>query len=267
MLKSMSNRFLILLLLPLCLYTQEKNDIGHLFAHGLNRDKHSAQFYVLLNILQQDTTHSFNFADARRNKNTNKPSDIGQTNDIDALAKKYNAIEKNYTGIILIGSSRGAATILNFAGKEQPKKIAAIIAESPFAHVKDAAKNIATINKNLELLPECFHLFIIKMMYPAFKKKGEHPIDLVSKIDKNIPILLICSKEDWVVPYESTVKLYQELKESGHQKTHIIILEKGIHGSLNLQRTAYQAGLHAFYKKYNLPYDADLAQEGETYLQ
>lgn len=245
----------------------EANVSTVLFAHGLNGNSNSLRFYQLLGIIHENA-HSFNFPDAEHKDITQ--SDLAQKRDLAALKAAYRNIETREKPI-LVGVSRGAAAVLNFMALEKPEHIAAIVVESPFGHVHDVVEHLTS--RRLQRLPVFLQARIlnflkggISQVLPHFDDQGAHPIELIHQIDKETPVLFICSKEDSLVPCHSTLRLYQELKNSGHKKVHIFIFEHGNHANLILQEE-YREVVHAFYRHYNLPHDPELAEKGKSHFQ
>lgn len=196
----------------------------------------------------------------------NKTS-LGQQSEVDSLKKAYDEIEDNE--IILVGVSRGASVAASFMGTCDTKKIKAVVLISPFDHMKSVirhhffSKFISKVfhcsdEKKYELLQKIFN----------FNKNGIHPIDCVENIDKNVPVLFVCTKQDGTVPFESTVYLYQKLIDSNHSKAHLLILETGKHAQLlkSPEAEKFQNVTHAFYKTYGLPCNQDFAEKGAQYL-
>lgn len=183
-------------------------------------------------------------------------SDIGQINDIDRLANIIRKYCKDDIQCIIQGVSRGASVIILTLALNPDLPIAAIILESPFDSIDSVLDGIVKKIGNLTLLKQnkyTFFTMIFQKHIPGLYK----PIDYVNRVNKNIPILIICSLSDTLVPFQSSMRLYHALKKSGHTKTHIVILSKGKHGFL-LQgdnKKSYEAAVHNFYKKYDLPYD------------
>ena len=55
-----------------------------------------------------------------------------------------------------------------------------------------------------------------------FKHNGILPIDLINHMPKDVPVLLITSHNDSIVPYECTMNIYNGLRTTGHTKVHIL---------------------------------------------
>ncbi len=87
-------------------------------------------------------------------------------------------------------------------------------------------------------------------------------------ISKDIPILIICSKEDQLVPLSSSINVYKKLIASGHKHTYIFVTDYGRHAKIlrGADGEKYQYVVNAFYKKYNLPYCSTSAAKGEDLL-
>lgn len=180
---------------------------------------------------------------------------LGQENELQALQSAYfEAIEKD-NNIVLIGVSRGASAAANFVGACDCKKVSAVVLISPFAHVYDVFKT------------DFFYRIFGKIS--RFDKDGKHPIDLIEKMDKNKPILFVCSKTDKTVPCSSTIRLYRKLVSSGHNNAYLLCLETGKHAKFLKSEEAekFQNVTHAFYRKYGLPCKQEFAEKGAKILE
>ena len=82
---------------------------------------------------------------------------------------------------------------------------------------------------------------------------------LLQNIPKELPILLICSKEDTVVPWQNTIKLYQKLRATGHKNAYLFVLEHGKHGMLI--DPCYNRVVNAFAKQFELSADVRIPEE------
>jgi len=230
--------------------------------------------YILYNPVK-----SFNFPDAMCKHVPNLYyTSLGQKNEIEALRKAYRQMDKeketeNGQKIyddkrVLAGVSRGASTIINFLAKDKPDKVKAAILESPFDHMESIIMKhwfIELLAKLPFLSKERIYNIFCKIT--QYQDNGAHTINLVDKIDKNIPVMFVCSKTDKSVPYLATINLYKKLIKSGHKRAHLLRLANGRHARF-LQNDEvgekYQNVIHAFYKKYGLKHDDALAAKGEA---
>ncbi|MFC1843028.1 prolyl oligopeptidase family serine peptidase [Candidatus Dependentiae bacterium] len=193
---------------------------------------------------------------------------LGQENEIKALKKAYDEIKDDE--IVLIGVSRGASAAAAFAGKYKLKKLKGVVLFSPFDTVSNVFKH-HWFAWALSFMPFVTN----KSLYNAFKKfssyneKKKSPLDWISKIDKNIPVSIICSKTDSTVPYRSTVNLYKKLLESGHKNAYLLCVDSGKHARLMSSKKApiVQNFVHAFYKKYKLHHNKVFANKGSKLLK
>lgn len=226
------------------------DEIITLFAHGLGGDKTQGHYYHInsrQNGFIEGELETFNFKDYLNPRT----SCLGQQADMSTLHNACQAFKK----VILVGVSRGAATIANYLGTEQPNNVMAIVLESPFDTIDSIVKHLEATGASYSFKPS---------LYPNYDRNGIHPVDTIHKIPLNIPVLLICSTKDALIPASSTGLLYKKLVLAGHTKTHILILEHGKHANIlwGEQGHIFRNVVHAFYKEYNLPYNPTFAQAG-----
>lgn len=214
---------------------------------------------------------AFNYPDAT-NKfyrvNYNETS-FGQGNEIGRLHKAYISTMSRYENcdIILWGLSRGAANILIFAGLYDLPNVKALVVESPYFTMGEVIESIM-LRKNLSWLPLSYGETLAEFIFKRYTRHGWSPANCIENISKNIPIFIICSKEDRLVPFSSSINVYKKLIASGHKHTYIFVAEHGKHAAI-LQGSdgeQYQWVVNAFYKKYNLPHCPASAAQGESLL-
>ena len=169
--------------------------------------------------------------------------------------------------IVFIGMSLGATSVLNYAGVYKNKHIKALVVEAPFDHISSVVHRVISPKW---LSKDKVNSVLQTLTRGKFKVDGPHAEDSVQHIEKSVPILLIHSKADHLIPLSSSEHLYKELRRSGHNHAYLLVLDKGEHGLYQNEYYGspeiYQATVHAFYKKYHLPHDEVLAQEGEQYF-
>jgi len=196
---------------------------------------------------------------------------FGQKNEINALyaayqkAVKWCADRNEECKIILHGVSRGASNIAILAGKYALDHVKAMIMESPYDSMDDVIEN-AMKSLHLEWLPLSYGQSAMESIFRKYRRNVDSPSIMIDKIQKNMPILIICSKQDTRVPYQSSINLYKKLINSGHEHAYILILDYGQHDKIlcGPDGHKYQEVVHAFFKKYNLPHDPSIAARGEN---
>ena len=214
---------------------------------------------------------TFNYPDATDKLyrvNYNETS-FGQDNEISRLKKAYNSTLTRCgdCNIILWGLSRGAANVLIFAGLYELPNVKAIVVESPYFTMGDVIENIMQKRK-LSWLPLSYGETLAELIFKRYTRHGWSPANSIENISKDIPIFIICSKEDHLVPCSSSMNVYKKLIESGHNHAYIFVTEHGRHAAI-LQGSdgeKYQWVVNAFYKKYGLPYCPSSAVKGEPIL-
>ena len=225
----------------------------YLYAHGLFDTANQAFNYK--NVLFDGPVVTFDFPDATRAFWRINPanSSLGQTGEIEHLAsilsdQLEDAPESEFVGI---GASRGAATWASLMGIYGFDQVKALILESP-------PDSMASTNPALHAL--------FPLIFQKYDTHGIQPRDKIASIPKDLPILIVCVKDDHRVPYSSTVEVYRLLRESGHNNVHILVFDSGNHGKFVLgdNRNTYKNVAHAFYKKYGLPYNKPAAKAGKN---
>jgi alpha-beta hydrolase superfamily lysophospholipase len=181
--------------------------------------------------------------------------------------EKFDQVCREQTNVILAGCSRGAGAIVNYLGIYKPTNVIAAVIESPFDHSKNVINFLAEqMNiKNPRLIEAISH-----RVAPYHKQNGIQPINHVADIDHSIPLLFICSKKDRITPFEGCIELYKTSRKAGHRKVHILITDHGDHGFIFSSPTdgaSTRNAIHAFYKKYGLPYETEWAEAGNAKFQ
>ncbi len=194
-------------------------------------------------------------------------SGLAQTIDIDRLANVFYKTHEEYRkDMILMGVSRGASTIITFMGQKNPHNVSALILESPF----DAMETVIEYKikqARLHKIPGMKQLShaIVSSIFFKYHMNGIRPIDLITHIDNKVPILLICSREDTLVPPTSTINLYKALHINNRPNVHILMVPHGKHARIlsGPDGDIYQNVGHAFLQAYHLPHDKNKAEAGQ----
>lgn len=252
------------------LFNSLKNKIRYIFSHGAFDNSTKAKKYRKNNVLPKHSVDTFRYPDsikAQWAQKLTKKTDynvrltkvwagsLAQKKDIKALTQHY---ETSDDSAVLFGVSRGASTALAFLGQEKPKNVKAVILESPF----DKANSIRLFKGKIKAKP-----WLLKTVFWHYNASKPDPIDYTDTIDKTIPILLICSKQDTLIPAKSTTNIYEKLLEVGHKNVHLLVTKHGGHANIinGKDGLKYKQIVHAFYKKYNLPYMKRYAQAGKAF--
>jgi hypothetical protein len=214
--------------------------------------------------------------------NWGQERNILELSDLYKRVKEENEKEVAPENIVIIGSARGGSTALNFAGSAkgiESKDAVVLVVEG----VYDVYAKL--LNKILEGRYEnaSYHSGFYKVIRTAIENpieiisesdvniqdlKTKHPFSLAHRI-RNIPILLVASKEDSTAELNSIRLLYLKLRESGHLYVHLLELESGKNGAYleGGDSRKYICAVHAFYKYYGISaYNRILAGFGEQYF-
>lgn len=231
----------------------------YLFSHGLGGNKKQAYYYQQEDIIRTPLV-TFDYPDVLPNGYNPKEVNLGQEQDVATFKKAFDALQKTEKSPVLFGVSRGAATIVNFLGKYPTSPVSAIILESPFDHVASIVK--------FKYYISALHSLVPTLLFEKYDCNGMQPITSAPLLPTHIPILLICSEEDDLIPCSGTVALYQALKNTGNPDVYLLKLKKGVHANIlwGTEGEIYQNVVHAFYKKYGLPYNPHRAELGAPTL-
>jgi hypothetical protein len=259
-----------------------KKKVVTIFSHGIADTWKQVHGYVKSykddNIVYRNDRYlihtpfvSFDYPDATNalyRVNYNETS-FGQENEIGRLNKAYTSSlsQCNDCDIILWGLSRGASNILIFAGLYELPNVKAIVIESPYYTMSEVIESLMA-KKGLHWLDVAYGETIAEWIFKKYTRHGWSPAKCLENIPKDMPILIICSLEDRLVPASTSINIYKKLVASGHQHTYIFVTEHGKHAAIlqGPDGEQYQSVVNAFYKKYNLPYNATSAAQGKSLL-
>lgn len=286
--------------LVFCLFGSQNavaDEIVYLFAHGLYANQNLARYYAqlpdisfqilndqlhaqtksghkhiwqLLNPTDdffgiiKDPFYTFNFPDAIRGFDGTQTS-LAQENEIQTLANEYEKIKHNK--VVLVGMSRGASTILNFLGTRTARSIVAAVVESPFDSVIETLDTLCKI-AGVDWIPLLIRHTSPNLFFSKYDAKGVFPIKVAHNINKELPLLIIASLEDTLIPAANSASIYFKLRDCGHQNVYFLLLDKGSHAYLleNDDAPTYLNTVQAFYKKCGLPHNSTFAAQGDAIL-
>jgi len=153
-------------------------------------------------------------------RSTGRPTEGGLYKDAQAVYR-YLVSRKGVSpeGLIFYGESLGGAVAIELANK---RKVKALITECTFSSVRDVARTV------YPYLPSFF-------ISPSFNS-----LDKIKNI--NIPKLIIHSKNDEIIPFKQSIKLFEAAPEP---KTHLVLT--GSHNNcFQDSRDSYLQGIEEF---------------------
>lgn len=268
--------------------TAVSGEICYLFSHGIAETGQQVHNYVRHSTrngkLRYNTRFivgspyaTFNYPDATRQfwRINFWHTSLGQENETTCLKKAHSSLfggKDEPCGddeVVIVGVSRGASTALTFTALHTPKRVAALVLESPYDSVESIishrVRNLGLANTDVT---QDMGRAVMQAGFWRYRQSGISPIEAASLIDKNLPILIVCSQEDTVVPAQCSIALYRKLRKCGHNAVHLLVLDKGEHAKIIDQDEGdiYRDTVHAFYKKYHLPHKKEYARAGADYL-
>jgi pimeloyl-ACP methyl ester carboxylesterase len=214
---------------------------------------------------------------------------FGQARDILNHKKRYDALMDPLTRkgetpqhIVLYGTSRGAATTYAALAtyKESYQHVKLCVLEAPPATMSAPLKAYFGRHFGKLLYRKSLASLFFGNSHQTLKEK--QAIAYVDQFPAHIPLLIITSTNDAVVPHKSSLNLalrtaekrirrMKKNPESAHEIAPVYLLQldkSGHHVAIGDKQTRlrYQAALHAIYKKHGLPYIPEYALAGITEL-
>ncbi len=188
---------------------------------------------------------------------------LGQENELEQLAREWQKLNEQFPladGFILIGVSRGASTIINFLATHKPKKVKAVIVESPF----DTIETVIKAKVERFGIPAAPLMYAAPLVFWQFDPQGICPIKVIDQVEQDIPMLFVTVEGDHIVPKLSATNLVNARKQLGHSNCYHLHLMQGIHGKIMQGPDAgiYQDVAHAFFAQHGLPHNAEYAERG-----
>lgn len=192
---------------------------------------------------------------------------FGQERDIMNHKRRWDSCQKQFSQNpkILYGASRGAGTTFNALSyyRTQYTNVALVILEGCYDTIFNTLSDRMTpFAKKLGLHKKIHSLISI---FTDYNPLGISPLKSVSTFPEKIPVVFITSKIDSVVPPQRTRHLAQTLAARGKNDVYLIELSHSTHKGYTVDnvddRKLYQNALHAIYKKYELPYIQEYAEE------
>lgn len=253
-----------------------------LFCHSLDANAGQARYYTRASTQEKSrpwyllphTVVTFNFPDADLNprRSDSRKTTLGQGKELQCIANTLREVLAGpctQRSCVMVGISRGAVAAINYCALTQPTQVQALILESPFDHIDTIVQERAK-NSYFKWLPGINFVTttLFDYLYPAHDRQGPQPIDLISRLPKQMPILIVHAETDTITPLACSKKLVQKLQESGHTNVYFLSLQEGKHALLRKGKSAqlYQEITHAFLAAHNLTHDPALAAAGKSKL-
>lgn len=204
-------------------------------------------------------------------------ADLGQTACIRDFERQLYSDQDFQQGkkIIFIGSSQGAATLLNKIAQmtyaQQEAKIAALILEAPLADGNEAIMQSALKTPGLAYTPfvRFWSPWVGKTRHRSYNPYGMQALTSAKHISANIPVIILHNKTDARISVNSARKLVCEfLKARQSKKNNVYYIETDINAQYGDSHTDFlredahsSAAFHAICKHIGLPYEAQKADE------
>lgn len=171
--------------------------------------------------------------------------------------------------VILYGRCRGATAVLGWMQHYQSgKNVRAIILESPALSLHAACQDVSmrfTHSKVLGLLAHRLFAFY----YPNYNHEKALQQEKITPLllAQDTPIFIGNIKQDSITSDRTVTNLVKQLRKISKNPIYYFISDESITHAYLSTSTAYQQAVNAFLKKYNLPCDENLAEQGQELLE
>lgn len=145
--------------------------------------------------------------------------------------------------IVITGISMGAATVMMAAGEDLPSNVISVLADCGYTSPKEI---ISKVVKDMRLPAKIFYPFIKlgARIYGGFDLEEASPIEAMKRC--SVPIVFVHGDTDDFVPYDMSVRLYNECAS---EKKILMTVKGAGHG------LAYPVDREGYVNKLNKIYD------------
>lgn len=232
--------------------TIKKQETVILVAHGYGgKGVGCKEYYAKYNMFPGCTVTSFDFPDSPR-LNNGKVDDnktcFAQEQELKVLKENFEEQKAQGHKVLLMGVSRGAMCVMstNFADT------IGIFAESPGASLQDVIDNKCKQFGFgwVPFLGRFVHRWFIRpLRFKNYDPTGNKPIEMAKNIPLNMPIFIVYTTNDNLVPASSSVKIAEELVRTGHTEVYLYESNFGYHAHILGSDKNYDKVSNAFLKK------------------
>jgi hypothetical protein len=152
---------------------------------------------------------------------------VGQDLDIEAMEVSFQGMmlkRKAGSKIVVFSVSRGGAAAVNWLARYPHEEISAMIIEGSPSHINHLAEYATGISYYWYQMVRSVLPFI-----SPFRVDGQNAHDNISKLPKDLPILLVYSKGDRTVPWDCGLFLNEQMNKHRFTKNKLVLLEKPDH--------------------------------------
>lgn len=176
---------------------------------------------------------------------------MGQGLDVTVVAS---CVTQNFANepFTLFGICRGGCAAINYIANHNPTNLKALVIESTPANMP------ALLHKKMAQagLSSKHDEKFFRALFHAYPKNSVPPVQALKNIaNKELPILILHSKDDANIPYEHALMLYVAFKEHGFNNVFLVRLHGKHAYSLQEDKVNYLTAVHSFYKQFGLAHN------------
>lgn len=135
------------------------------------------------------------------------------------------ALQKEDKPGIVYATSQGTATAINYlASCDKKENIQALVLEAVLASGNSAIHHTLTGTSGVNDASYSYYIlpYLARIVFPCYRAAGEQPIKALDNLPKDIPIIIVHSKNDMQLPYDGACALYYGLRSKGNDNVYFI---------------------------------------------
>lgn len=158
--------------------------------------------------------------------------DLGQSRCISRLRETL-TLHKDKKNIVIHATSQGTGTALNYlASEDTDQQIGALILEAPLASGNSAILHTCKgrLMEGVPFIQTIAHLpfsyywlpYLSKALFPLYWPGGKQPIKTAANQNRDVPIIILHSKDDPQLAFTDACALYYGLKSKGNKNVYFL---------------------------------------------
>lgn len=185
--------------------------------------------------------------------------DLGGKNDVKHHLKYFREMLKTIKDdekVVIFGYCKGGATsivAITEMSPEEQSKISLVLIENIYTDILSFSRNSTAITSKIGKENARFLTSLFSIV-SNFSFQDKSPIEAIKSFPRNIPIGFIGSKNDEHLGIYHMEKIVNLLRENGHEKVHVCVLDKSNHSETcvhNLEdQQKYLNFVNMLYDKY-----------------
>jgi hypothetical protein len=192
--------------------------------------------------------------------------DFGGENDRMCLDYLHEQLCDAGTQPVFLANCRGSKSVLNFLAKSRPHNVAAVVLDAPFMDLENFTDAIGKSYGRFIPFSNRIAYNVITGWHSSYNPANDIAMADLRNIPQEIPIFIAHLKNDCLVADDMIRAMVKELADSGHTVYLLVIDDPTKSHSRLYQTEPFKLAVNAFFKRYNIPHNEELAHKGRFLL-